>query len=261
MKDLPAGWATDLAVLRHLGSVIEEHDTHLVVRTPQNPDFYWGNCIFVLDEQAVGDADTWIGVFGAAHPEASWVSVGLIREPDDAAAWTSHNVVIEADDVLTSQRPPRATPLADGYTVRRLTGDDWEQLVAAELAENALTGEYDQEHHERYARAQVELQRRLSDQDVAAFFGAFADDVLVSSLGIVVCGETARYQSVGTDVGHRRRGLAAHLLGVAADWSASKGCNRWVIITGATNPAGRVYRSVGFEPDVGSARAYRAPTR
>jgi len=34
-----------------------------------------------------------------------------------------------------------------------------------------------------------------------------------------------------------------------------------VIITEATNPAGRVYRSVGFEPDEGNAQAYRPPPR
>jgi len=85
--------------------------------------------------------------------------------------------------------------------------------------------------------------------------------VLASSLGIVVCDATARYQSVGTDAGHRRRGLAGHLLGVAAEWSAGKGCDNWVIITEAGNPAGRLYRSVGFAPDVCNARAYRAPAR
>jgi hypothetical protein len=34
-----------------------------------------------------------------------------------------------------------------------------------------------------------------------------------------------------------------------------------VIVTEATNPAGRVYRSVGFAPDVGNAQAYRRPPR
>ncbi len=259
MRDLPPGWATDLAVLRHSGSIISDHGDHIVVRTPQNPDFYWGNCIFVLDEATVGSAAHWIGAFQAAHPGADWVSVGLITAPDDTAAWTALGVAIEVDDVLTAGQPPRATPLAPGYTVRRIEGDDWEQVVAAEMADNELTGAYDPVHHERYARAQAELRRQLSARDVAAFFGAFADGVLASSLGIVACGETARYQSVGTDVGHRRRGLAAHLLGVAADWSAEKGCKQWVIITEDGNPAGRLYRGVGFEPDVSNARAYRAP--
>ena len=64
-------------------------------------------------------------------------------------------------------------------------------------------------------------------------------------------------QSVGTDDEHRRRGLASHLLGVAALWAADRGCDRWVIVTEATNPPGRVYRSLGFEPDTGTAQAYR----
>ena len=261
MHNLPPGWATDLAVLRHSGSLIEDHGDHVVVRTPQNPDFHWGNCIFVLDERTIGDADRWIGAFEAAHPAAGWVSIGLIRAPEDAAAWTARGVGIEADDVLSSRHLPRLTSRPDGYTVRRIAGDDWQQVVAAEVADNELTGAYDPALHLRFARAQIELRRRLSEQDLGAFFGAFSDGFLASSLGIVVCGETARYQSVGTDAGHRRRGLAGHLLGVAAAWSAEEGCNRWVIVTEAENPAGRLYRSLGFGSDVSNARAYRPPAR
>ncbi len=186
MRELPPGWATDLAVLRHSGSLITDHGDHVVVRTPQNPDFHWGNCVFVLDERTVADADRWVEVFTAAHPEADWVAVGLIVEPDDATAWAAHGVAIEGEDVLTTREPPITKPLAAGYIVRRIAGDDWEQVVAAEVADNALTGAYDPALHERFARAQTALRCRLSDTDVAAFFGAFADGVLASSLGIVV---------------------------------------------------------------------------
>jgi hypothetical protein len=34
-----------------------------------------------------------------------------------------------------------------------------------------------------------------------------------------------------------------------------------VIITESTNPAGRVYRGVGFEPEEGNAQAFRKPPR
>jgi GNAT superfamily N-acetyltransferase len=247
--------------MRHSGSLVEDHGDHLVVRTPQNPDYHWGNCILVLDQATIGDADRWISAFQAAHPDAGWVSVGLITLPADDAAWTAHGVAIEGDDVLTAQQAPLSTPRPDGYTVRRIAGDDWEQVVAAEIADNALTGAYAAGSHERFTRAQTGLRRGLSERDVAAFFGAFTDGFLASSLGIVVCGETARYQSVGTDAGHRRRGLAGHLLGVAAAWSVQQGCNEWVIITEAGNPAGRIYRGAGFGPDACNARAYRAPAR
>ncbi len=129
------------------------------------------------------------------------------------------------------------------------------------MAENERTGEYEAPSHERFVRARVASQRELCERGVAAFFGAFAADALVSDLGIVRCGAIARYQSVSTEPEHRRRGLTSHLLGVAARWAADRGCDRWVIITEATNPAGRVYRGVGFEPTTPNAQAYRRPPR
>ena len=81
----------------------------------------------------------------------------------------------------------------------------------------------------------------------------------MAELGIVRCGAQARYQHVGTDERHRGCGLASHLLGVAAQWAAGRSCTRWVIVTEAANPAGRVYRRAGFAPDAVSASAYRPP--
>jgi hypothetical protein len=43
---------------------VTDFGDHLVVRTPQNPQFHWGNCILVLDDQSVGDASRWLVTFG-----------------------------------------------------------------------------------------------------------------------------------------------------------------------------------------------------
>lgn len=261
MADLPPGWETDLAVLELTGSVIVDRGDHLLVRTPHNPDFHWGNLVFVTDQDAVNDAERWVQTFRAAFPEAGWVAIGLVRMPDDQDAWVAQGLDVELDDVLTTRTLPQQTPLPEGYTVRRLSGGDWAQSAARSVAENDRTGEHDPQSFARFAQAQARARRALSERDVGAFFGAFAGEVLVADLGIVRCGSTARYQAVGTDEKHRRRGLAAHLLGIAARWSLEHGCERWVIITEATNPAGRVYRSVGFEQDHGNAQAYRKPSR
>jgi GNAT superfamily N-acetyltransferase len=261
MRQLPPGWATDLAVLERTGSVLEDHGDHVLVRTPRNPGFHWGHCLFVTDEDAINDARRWVEEFGSAFPHATWVAIGLIRMPDDPDAWAAQGLDLELDDVLTTRILPRQTPLSEGYTVRRLSLQDWSQSVARAVAENNRTEEHDPQSFEPFAREQAQARRELSDRDEAAFFGAFADDTLVANLGIVRCGTTARYQGVGTDDEHRRRGLASHLLGVAARWSADQGCSQWVIVTEATNPAGRVYRAVGFEPDTGNAQAYRKRPR
>lgn len=259
MRTFSPGWATDLAVLEHSGSIIEDHEDHLVVRTPHNPDFFWGNCLFVTDKDTVDDAGRWVAAFRSAFPEATWVSIGLTRMPDDQDAWVAQGLDLELDDVLTTRALPRQTPLPEGYTVRRLSGEDWAQQVTLSMRENDRTGDYDPEIHERFAQMQAQARRALSEQDLGAFFGAFAGAVLVADLGIVRCDTTARYQSVSTDEEHRRRGLASHLLGVAARWAADRGCDQWVIVTEDTNPAGRVYRRLGFEPDAGNARAFRKP--
>jgi GNAT superfamily N-acetyltransferase len=261
MRWCPPGWATDLAILEHTGSLVEEHEDHLVVRSPHHPDFFWGNFLLVTDEHAVDDAGHWVEAFHAAFPGAGWVAIGLPRMPADEDAWLTQGLDLELDDVLTTRALPRRTPLAEGYTVRRLDGADWEQDLARALADNLRLDEYEPAEYERFARGQLLARQDLSSRDLGAWFGAFADGRLVADLGIVRCGPAARYQDVTTDEAHRRRGLASHLLGVAARWAADGGCDQWVIVTGATNPAGRVYRAVGFEPDTGMVQAFRKPPR
>jgi len=143
MRDLPPGWATDFAILEHSGSLVDDRGDHLLVRTPDNPDFHWGHCLFVTDEDAVDDADRWVGTFKSAFPEATWVAIGLIRMPDDQNAWVAQGLDLELDDVLMTRTLPRQTPGPEGYTVRRLSGQDWEQSVDWSTAENNRTYEHD----------------------------------------------------------------------------------------------------------------------
>jgi hypothetical protein len=105
MRDFPPGWATDLAVLKYSGSIVEDHGDHLLVRTPNNPDFHWGNFLFVTDDDSVNDAAKWVTAFRSALPEANWVAIGLIQMPDDEAAWVAQGLDLELADVLTTSTP------------------------------------------------------------------------------------------------------------------------------------------------------------
>jgi GNAT superfamily N-acetyltransferase len=262
MPELSPGWATDLAVLELSGSLIEDRGDVRVVRSPDNPMYHWGNCLFVADPASVNDADRWAALFAAEFPSATWIAIGLVTAPDDTSAWERLGIAVELDDVLVSNRLPAQTPAPDGYYARALRGTDWEQSVRNALAENALTERYEPVMHEQFARARNATCQKLIADGLGEWFGAFTvdGDRLVADLGIVMCGpRLARYRSVGTDAGHRRRGLAAHLLGVAGSWAASRGAEEWVIMTEAVNPAGRVYRRAGFAPVAGNAQAYRAP--
>jgi GNAT superfamily N-acetyltransferase len=250
--DLPLGWHTDIAVRRAGGSTIEERKDHLVVRTTDNPTFHWGNFVLVTDETAVDDAERWLARFEAEFPDADHRAIGLVAETD-ASAWEALELTVEHEDVLSADVLGDPAPLAAGYVVRRLgTEEDWAQSTGLEL------GEYPGEPE--FARRATATRAGMSERGNAAWFGAFHGDRLVAQLGMVDCGDgVARFQAVLTSTEHRRRGLASHLLGVAAEWAADRGARTWVILADADSDASRLYQARGFAPALRSAQAYRKP--
>ena len=248
--DLPLGWQTDLAVRRAGGSTVEDLGDHLVVRSPDNPTFHWGNFVLVTDGAAVDDAARWTATFEKAFPDADHRAVGLVGEPSPEP-WTALGLTVEHEDVLNADRCPEPTPLAQGYLVRQLgTQEDWSQSTGLEVREYPGDAAF---HH-----GATQTRAAMSTRGDAAWFGVFEGDRLVAQLGIVDCGSgLARYQAVLTDTGHRGKGLASHLLGVAAQWAAGRGTRTWVIVADANTDASRLYQRRGFAPAGRSSQAYR----
>lgn len=251
---LPLGWHTDLAVHRLSGATITGHSDHLVVRTPAEASYHWGNFVLVTDPDALDDAGHWVQVFEDALPGARHRAIGLVAEPANRIAWAAAGLVLEHEDVLATGTGPERRALPERYEVREIRGDDeWAQQAHPDDPTPANV---------EFALRHVATRRGLVEHGDAAFFGAFAGDRLTSSLGIVDCGDGIfRYQDVRTDEQHRRHGLAGHLLGVAADWAAARGCRQWVIVADADSDASRLYQSVGFTPVQRSCQAYRSPDR
>jgi len=251
--DLPLGWHTDIAVRRAGDSLVEVRRDHLLVRTPGNPEFHWGNFVLVTDATAVDDADRWVTTFEQEFPGAPHRAIGLVVEPHDDEAWHAHGLAVEHEDVLSTHARPEPAPLADGYEVRQLSSaDDWAQSTVLEIDEFP--------DDEDFQRRAVRTRADMSDRGVAGWFGAFRAGRLAAQLGIVDCGDgIARYQAVLTGKEHRQRGLASHLIGTAAQWAAERGAHTWVIVADADSPASRLYQSRGFAPTARSAQAYRKP--
>ena len=261
--DLTAGWLTDLAVLGHSGARITDCDDHLVIASADNPGYHWGNFLLVTDPSTCADASRWVARFRAAFPDADHLCVGLPSEPD-AGPWTEAGLVVSGDEVLSTLVLPTQCPAAADYEIRMLIGDaDWQAAAQVDLAENLRTGQEPVDGFARFTASRWRTRHAMSAAGGAAFFGAFQGPACVADLGIVLCGsdaqgrELARYQAVITDAEHRGRGLAGHLIGVAARWAQARGAQRWVIVTESDNPAGRLYRSLGFRPDARSWQAER----
>lgn len=245
------GFGTDLMVRRLAGSLITEAEDHLVVRTPANPSFYWGNFLLVRSPIGPGQGGRWLEVFGTAFPFARHVSIGVDvvdGDPGDVTELVAADVVAEDSAVLTAPdlRPPEhRSPAA---VCRRLEGDDdwegWWRLRLAVAAEDGQTSE----GHQLFLRRTMDEARALVGAGHAAWFGAFLDGVLSSGLGIVSGADgVARFQTVETLPHARRQGLAGSLVHAAGRHAVDdRHVHRLVIVADPDGPAIGLYRSLGF---------------
>jgi GNAT superfamily N-acetyltransferase len=255
------GYRTDLMVLRAGGSVLTDRGDHLVVRTPDNPTFYWGN--FVLFEQP-GDLAERLALFAAEFPDAEHVAFGIDSTDGtagDEAELTAAGFTIGRDIVMTATEiaePARPNTTAKLRPLR--TDDDWAQQVDLRRATSDFD---DDEPHRAFVRAKVAGERRMAEAGTATWFGAFEDDRLVSSLGLVTTEydpELARYQSVGTVPDARGRGLASALVHHAGRYAFDElGVRRLVMIADPEYLAIRIYRALGFTDGETQVQLTRAP--
>jgi ribosomal protein S18 acetylase RimI-like enzyme len=238
------GYRTDLAILAYEGSQITDRGDHLVIRTPRNPDYWWGNFLLLRDLKP-GSGGDWTARFAAEFPDARHLALGL-DETDASAADPAAlaGLTMDRNAVMTAtsvHAPPHPNTEA---VVRTLEGDaDWRQSL--QLTTAVYPGEPGGDT--RFATAQLAAKRALTEAGHGAWFGAFLDDTLVAQLGLVTATPgLARYQSVETHPAARRRGLAGTLVSHAGATALAAGASTLVMVADPDDSAIRVYRSLGF---------------
>jgi ribosomal protein S18 acetylase RimI-like enzyme len=238
---------TDLMIRRLAGSTVEDRGEWLVVHTPANPTFWWGNFILSRGLLRPGDGRRWNALFAAEFPQATHRAFGIdgtAGEVGDPAELTALQVTEDVSTVLTAtavRKPP--TPEA---SCRPLTGhEDW--LQAARLR-GACYNTANTDGLTLFQRRTLAEQRKLTEQGHGAWFGAFVERQMVSALGIVTDRSgLARYQSVETHPKHRRQGLASHLVYLASCYATDGlGAHTLAIVADPDYQAIRLYRSLGF---------------
>jgi GNAT superfamily N-acetyltransferase len=256
------GFRTDLAVHALGGAKIEERDDCIVVRTPANPGYLWGNFVLLPGPVAPGQAPRLQTMFAAEFPWAAHLALGIDGtngDFGDAGVVEELGVTVAVNAVLTArslQAPARADrePI-----VRRLVDDDdWEQAVALRLA---VYEPEDVRGERQFVSRHLAASRVICERGDGAWFGAFAQGRLVAALGLLRASpSTARYQSVETLASHRRRGLASRLLYESCGWARDAlGAREFVIVADPEYHAIEAYRRLGFAAVERQAQLERAP--
>jgi GNAT superfamily N-acetyltransferase len=200
---------TELALAATRGRIIDRGD-YLVVETPDDPGYYYGNLLVMPAPPQVGEVAFWTRRFHDHFPDAEHVTLwwdgirgdaGAEHELVAAGFTLEPSLVMVADAIAAA---PAALP------VRPLVPDE----ITEELAW-ALADRHD-EPYRQFLQRRAAWQRQLAVRGTAAFWGAFDGARLVASLGLVELGTLGRYQDVQTLPAYRGRGLASALLYAAA---------------------------------------------
>ena len=253
MKPRSLALQTELALARLRGRVTDRGD-YIVVETPDDPGYHYGNLLVLPAPPQVGEVAYWTRRFadeigkrpGIEHVTLWWDgTTGDAGATDELAA---AGFELERSVVMTA-RPHEVAQREPALPIRALAAD--EVLDTAKLA--YAVGD---RHDESY-RAFCE-RRAASHRGVAKFFGAFDGASLVASLGIAELGALARYRDVQTLAAYRSRGLASALLATAA--AAVDPKSLLVIVTLDGSEAERVYANAGFRVAERTVSACKRPT-
>jgi GNAT superfamily N-acetyltransferase len=256
------GLATDLALIATRGRVVDR-GTYVVAVTPEDPGYHHGNLLVLPGPPRPGELVASIELFArevAVDPAIRHVTLcwdGVTGDAGDPAELRLAGFEVDTTLVMTAHAVrPAAAP--DDIELRPLAPDELARAAELDFAINGGLGG----HHEAYRQflhRRAAWFRDLVARRDAQFWGAFDDRTLVGSLGLVRLGRLGRYQDVQTAHSHRRRGIAAALLSVAADEAVAAGVEQLVIKTLSDSEAERVYERAGFRTIERMVAACRAP--
>ena len=248
MRLTSLGYRTDLLFHRFGGEVVDR-GSYLVIRTPSNPNYYWGNFLIFSAPPQPGDFRRWNAVFEHEvgtpprinHKVFTWDTTdgnnGAVGDFLEAGFELGEEVVMATDTLV---RPKR---YHYGLELRTLTTD----ADFAEHLELHVLCRQDDAGYRKFFKTRAKSYRQMIAAGLGRWFGAFLDGKLVADMGIFGEGELARYQSVVTHPDFRRRGVCSTLLYEVGHFALETlGAKTLVIVADDHYFAKSIYAAVGF---------------
>ena len=256
LAELHLGWQSHLLACR-FGAEIAERDDCIVLRTPANPTYYWGNCLILPAAPRDDELPHWLARFEEAiasqQPESAHLAFGINANtlPDPLPSWRAAGIdefdetaVLTLEAAGLAPQPPVRDP--PGLVLRALSlPGELDLAVEAQVA--ARDESFEAEGYRVLRRSAMQRMAAMQTAGIAHWFGAVVDGVLTADCGLVNDGRLGRFQFVETQSAWRRRGLCRALIHhVCRHAFDTLGLARLVMCADPHDVAIGIYRSVGF---------------
>jgi len=253
MKAKSLGYQTDLIFPKFDGKILDRGD-YLVILTPDNPRFHWGNFLLFKSPPKREDFQLWKNIFHreiASHLDVHHIAFGwdtVKGEAGDAEAFVDAGFKVFKSVVLSTNKVRAPTNFNTDVVIRPLCGDsEWQQAINNQIA--CREPDHDIESYTQFKIDQMLRYRKMTKAGVGHWFGAFLGDKMVADLGIFQVDNRARFQSVVTHPDYRRLGICGTLVYKSSRYAFEKmNVKTLVMIADEEYHAARIYESVGFVP-------------
>lgn len=234
--------------------VVADRGEYLVITTPSNPTYWWGNFILFAGPPGEGDLARWKAIFSKEirPPEQlGHMAFGIDGQGGDAGTlepFLQDGFVLEESVVLSAQQVQPPPKYNHEVSVRPLrTAEEWAQATETQVL--CRPPELKEAEYRIFNARKMQGYQNMTEAGKGDWFGAFLGDTLVADLGIFFEGQLARFQSVGTHPDYRRQGICGTLVYQTARYALEHyGVRTLVMVADEHYHAARIYESVGFKP-------------
>jgi ribosomal protein S18 acetylase RimI-like enzyme len=240
---------------------LSERDDYLVVETPGNPDFYWGNFLVFPHPPEPQDRERWPALFQkefAHNPQIQHMAFTW-DSPEGEKGYPFPGFDFQESPIYTLETAQPPARINEEVEVRPLqSSQDWQGALENQV--NNRPEGFEPEGYFQFKQAQMARYRRMAEAGLGDWYGAFLQDRLVADAGLFHFHGLGRFQSVGTHADFRRQGIASSLIFNMAR-RGLKRSKTLVIVADPEHGADRVYRSVGFHGEEISVQLSRRAPR
>lgn len=254
-QDLTLGWQTDLIFARFDGVITERPDC-LVVRTPSNPLYYWGNCLILPSPPRDDDVQHWMRRFddeiAALQPDSRHVAIGFDAQAPHEPLVSWHNAGFEVFSTVALRlrpaalrSPPKPMPADFKFRVLDLpVGLD----AAVDLQCEVDGGTHSPASYREHRKRQMRRHQAMQEAGLGHWFGVWQGPAMVADCGLFRSGGLGRFQMVGTHPAWRRRGLCTAMVHAVCEFGFQQmGLSELVMCADPGDVAIGIYESLGFE--------------
>jgi hypothetical protein len=255
-------------IFHEFGGVITDHGDCISVRTPSNPDFYFGNFLLFPAPPTDGDFGPWMARFEeifAQYPQVRHHTFQWLPADDansgELAEFKEAGFTLDETSVLATQSVHTDKPAPIDVDFRKISTDaEWLAVIDAQVRYGNPTIPSDE--YRKFKEESFASYRAMSDKGLGNWWGAFKGDELVADLGLFFANGVGRFQSVQTATEHRRQGICRAMVDHVSNYGLTAHPDITLVLWADAHDVARdIYCSIGFNEIETLNAAFRPPIK